>query len=194
MCRTRKRCRLLPMSDLLGGLDLDNCHSKAAWVDPAPCPDGLAENAGKGDALLIGDEDAAYHLLTEQTFAVSQKFGSCSTQATAFRQRFPCRSCRCGISGMVQFRVIDGSAVGASGGTRTPSLQVRSLLLYPLSYGRRAIRGRADRTMVPWGRGGRGFHPAIAPTQRRAFSLSTIPGKCRRSSTAAANSPLASNT
>jgi hypothetical protein len=44
------------------------------------------------------------------------------------------------------------------------------------------------------GWGGNGFHPAIALAQIRALSLSTIPGKCRRSSTTADNSPLSSNT
>jgi hypothetical protein len=44
------------------------------------------------------------------------------------------------------------------------------------------------------GRGGSGFQPAIALTQSRAAPLSVIPGKRRRSSTAADNSPLSSNT
>jgi hypothetical protein len=43
------------------------------------------------------------------------------------------------------------------------------------------------------GRGGNGFHPAIVLTQSRAFSLSAIPGKCRRNSTMADSSPLSSN-
>jgi hypothetical protein len=43
------------------------------------------------------------------------------------------------------------------------------------------------------GRGGNGFQLAIARTQSRAFSLSLIPGKCRRSSTTADSSPLSSN-
>ena len=44
------------------------------------------------------------------------------------------------------------------------------------------------------GRGGSGFHPTIARTQSRAFSLSFRAGKSRRSSTTADNSPLSSNT
>ena len=44
------------------------------------------------------------------------------------------------------------------------------------------------------GWGGAGCQPAIARAHRRAASLSAIPGKCRRSSTAAASSPLSSNT
>jgi hypothetical protein len=44
------------------------------------------------------------------------------------------------------------------------------------------------------GRGDNGFHPTIALTQSRAFSLFVIPGKCRRSSTTADSSPLSSNT
>jgi hypothetical protein len=43
------------------------------------------------------------------------------------------------------------------------------------------------------GRGDNGFHPAIARTQIRAFSLFVIPGKCRRSSTITDSSPLFSN-
>jgi hypothetical protein len=44
------------------------------------------------------------------------------------------------------------------------------------------------------GRGGSGFQLAIALTQSRAAALSLIPGKWRRSSTTADNSPLSSNT
>ena len=44
------------------------------------------------------------------------------------------------------------------------------------------------------GRGDSGVHPAIARTQIRAVALFAIPGKCRRSSIAAASSPLSSNT
>jgi hypothetical protein len=44
------------------------------------------------------------------------------------------------------------------------------------------------------GRGDNGFQVAIIRTQRRAAALSMIPGKCRRSSTAADSSPLSSNT
>jgi hypothetical protein len=40
------------------------------------------------------------------------------------------------------------------------------------------------------GRGGNGCQLTIDRTQRRAFSLSAMPGKCRRSSTIADNSPL----
>jgi hypothetical protein len=43
------------------------------------------------------------------------------------------------------------------------------------------------------GSGGNGCQPAIARTQSRAFALSAIPGKCRRSSTTADSSPLSSN-
>jgi hypothetical protein len=43
------------------------------------------------------------------------------------------------------------------------------------------------------GRGGNGFQLAIVLTQIRAFSLSVIPGKCRRSSATADSSPLFSN-
>jgi hypothetical protein len=43
------------------------------------------------------------------------------------------------------------------------------------------------------GSGGSGCQPAIACTQRRAFALSAIPRKCRRSSTTADSSLLASN-
>jgi hypothetical protein len=41
-------------------------------------------------------------------------------------------------------------------------------------------------------RGGSGVQLAIVRTQSRAFSLSMIPGKCRRNSTTADNSPPAS--
>ena len=44
------------------------------------------------------------------------------------------------------------------------------------------------------GFGGRGCQLAIARTHRRAASLSAIPGRCRRSSTAAASWPLSANT
>lgn len=44
------------------------------------------------------------------------------------------------------------------------------------------------------GRAGSGSQLAIVRTQRRAFSLSAIPGKCRRSSTTAESSPLSSYT
>jgi hypothetical protein len=49
-------------------------------------------------------------------------------------------------------------------------------------------RGRRSRT---GGRGGRtsGFQPAMVRAQSRACALSVMPGKCRRNSTAAANSP-----
>lgn len=40
-----------------------------------------------------------------------------------------------------------------------------------------------------WGRGSSGVQPAIDSAQRRAFSLSAIPGNRRRSSTAADSSP-----
>jgi hypothetical protein len=43
------------------------------------------------------------------------------------------------------------------------------------------------------GRGGSGVQLAIVLTQSRAIALSLIPGKWRRSSTTADNSPLSSN-
>ena len=52
----------------------------------------------------------------------------------------------------------------------------------------RHVRGRLG------GRGGNGFQLAIILTQRLAAALSVIPGKCRRSSIAADNSPLSLNT
>jgi hypothetical protein len=42
------------------------------------------------------------------------------------------------------------------------------------------------------GRGGNGCQLAIVRTHSRAFSLSAMPGKCRRSSTTADSSPLSS--
>jgi hypothetical protein len=64
------------------------------------------------------------------------------------------------------------------------------------------LMGDIIRTSMIWsgnlilGRGDNdnGCQPAIARTHSRAFSLFVIPGKCRRSSATADNSPLSSNT
>jgi hypothetical protein len=60
--------------------------------------------------------------------------------------------------------------------------------------GRTQVRVGPFRRDVCSGWGGSGVQLAIARTHRRAFSLSVIPGKCRRSSTTADSSPLSSNT
>jgi hypothetical protein len=57
--------------------------------------------------------------------------------------------------------------------------------IYDLGFGEH-LRGFSA------GRGGDAVQPAIVRAQRLASSLSVMPGKCRRNSMAAANSPLSS--
>ncbi len=98
---------------------------------------------------------------------------------------------RLGIARTAMVRVRAGISYALTEVTLGPDqvlADVTAYALYPLFYKRAGLcfcRGRRGLSAER----GRGSHPAMVRAHDRASALSTIPGKRRRSSTAAANSP-----